>query len=176
MATPDLPDADATDAAERRARPPAGPTRVSRTARDSGFDRRALLLSGALLALAILGGIVAVTLTSDAGDRPEQRLAEGEIPPASAIPQPGRGRPPENAGERGGWEQIGLFGLLFASMGGIGVVIFRGGRRARANRARWVAAGATGRDGALDHRGDPTDDDPVGTATGTGGAASPRGP
>jgi hypothetical protein len=123
------------------------------------FDRRALVLSALLLAVAIIGGIVAVTVTSDEGDRTANQLEEGEIPPASAIPRPGRGRPPTQPGDRGGWEQLGLLGLLVTAMAGIGVVVFRGGRTARANRARWQAAGATGQDGALDR---PPGDDVAG--------------
>ncbi len=51
-----------------------------------GFDRRALWLSAGLLLVAIVGGVVAVTVTSDGGDRKENRIEEGEIPPAEAIP------------------------------------------------------------------------------------------
>lgn len=120
------------------------------------FDRRILVLSAALLLVAIVGGIVAVTVTSDAGDQKENQLREGEIPRAAAIPQPGRGRAPENPGDRGGSEQLGLFAVMLAALVGIGVVILRGSRKTRANRAQWMAAGASGRDGVLDEVPGPT--------------------
>ncbi len=135
------------------ARTPTARTPSARTSSGS-LDRRTIVLSGLLLAVAIIGGIVAVTVTSDEGDRRVNQLEPGEIPPAQAIPQPGRGRPPQDPGDRGGWEQVGLLGLLVVAVAGIATVIFRGGRTARDNRARWRAAGASGRDGALE--GDPS--------------------
>lgn len=147
--------------------PPTSPTPSAGPA--TGFDRRALVLSAALLLVVIVGGIVAVTVTSDAGDRKENRLQEGEIPPAEAIPQPGRGRAPENPGDRGGSEQLGLLAVMVAAITGIGVVIFWGGKNARANRARWMAAGADATDEHVDEvstatgtrDGPPATDDPV---------------
>jgi len=115
-----------------------------------GFDRRALWLSAGLLLVAIVGGVVAVTVTSDGGDRKENRIQEGEIPPAEAIPQPGRGRAPEKPGDRGGSEQLGLLAVMLAAVAGISVVIFRGGKNARANRAQWMAAGVDATDEKVD--------------------------
>lgn len=68
----------------------------------------------------------------------------------SIIPNPAEGRGPSSPEEPGGWMQLGLFGVLALALGGIGYAIFRGGRTARANRAAWRAAAATGRDGAAD--------------------------
>ncbi|HEX2575064.1 MAG TPA: hypothetical protein VHK88_01860 [Aquihabitans sp.] len=114
------------------------------------FDRRTLVLSALVLAVVIVGGVAIVALTSDGGDQRANEVQEGEIPPAEAIPQPGRGRAPERPGDRGGWEQLAILGVIVIAVTGIGLVIFRGGRRARADRARWLAAGRSGRDGALD--------------------------
>lgn len=108
-----------------------------------------------VLLVAIVGGIAVVVLQSDSGIRQQPSTSEGpagEVIPR-IIPRPGEGQAPQNAGDRGGWEQVGLFVLILAAMAGIGVVIFRGGRAARAGRAAWTAAAATGRDGAVDRAG-----------------------
>ncbi len=118
------------------------------------------MLSAALLLAVIVGGVIAIAATSDGGRNQVDEVQEGEIPPAAAIPRPGRGRAPEGAGDRGGAEQIALFTVLVAAMGGIGAVVFRGGRTARANRAQWSAAGASGHDGVLDHPPPATDPPP----------------
>lgn len=39
----------------------------------------------------------------------------------SAMPKPGCGREPTSSGDRGGWQQLLLFGVLMLGMAGIGV-------------------------------------------------------
>jgi len=129
-----------------------------------GFDRRTLVLSAALLLAVVVGGVVAVAATSDGARGQAEEVRDGDIPPAAAIPRPGRGRAPESAGDRGGAGQIGLFAVMVVAVAGIGVVVFRGGRTARANRAKWSVAGASGHDGALDHQPPATRPPPGGSA------------
>ncbi|MFZ8900964.1 MAG: hypothetical protein ACO2Y7_04655 [Ilumatobacteraceae bacterium] len=39
----------------------------------------------------------------------------------SALPKPGCGREPVDSGDRGGWQQLLVFGVLMTAMAGIGV-------------------------------------------------------
>jgi len=41
----------------------------------------------------------------------------------SAMPKPGCGREPTSSGDRGGWQQLVVFGVLMVGMAGIGVRI-----------------------------------------------------
>lgn len=66
------------------------------------------------------------------------------------IPDPTEGRGASAPEEPGGWMQLALFGVLALALLGIGYRAFRGGSRARTNRAAWHAAAATGRDGAAE--------------------------
>lgn len=121
------------------------------------YDRRTLVVSALALIVVIVGGMAIVAITSDASARNEtktQAAAEaggtgGADAAPSIIPRPGEGQEPRSASERGGSEQLALFGLVLAAMVGIGVVVFRGGKTARAGRAEWLAAGRTGHDGVL---------------------------
>ncbi len=118
------------------------------------FSKRYLILSAAALALVLIIGVVVVAVTSDTGPRHDTQgqLTEQGGDKPHIIPRPGDGHAPETPGERGGWEQLTLFGLMLAAMLGIGVVVFRGGKKSQAGRAQWMAAGATGRDGVLEER------------------------
>ncbi len=133
--------------------PPHTPqTPRTRSAAASGdFSRKTLVLSALALGLVLVIGVGVVALTTDSGPRQD---TQGQTPEAGGskphiIPRPGDGQPPQNPGDRGGWEQLTLFTMMLGAMLGIGVVIFRGGRKARANRAQWLAAGTSGQDGAL---------------------------
>ena len=62
------------------------------------------------------------TLPVDQGDR-------------SVIPAPNTGRAPQDAGDRGGWAQLLLFGIMaVGSMIIFGRVLWAGHQRSRANR------------------------------------------
>lgn len=123
------------------------PTRPSGSdAVRDGDNRRSYLLAGLVLGLVILVGVIAVAATTDVGPRRDTQGQTGEDGGAKPhiIPRPGDGVAPQNPGDRGGWEQLALFGVMATAMAGIGVVIFRGGRNARTGRQEWLAkAGAT---------------------------------
>lgn len=111
------------------------------------FSRRTLITSAVILFGAIALGVGAIALFSDPG--PPTSPASGEQVQPRMIEQPNQGTAPQDPGDRGGWEQLALFGLMAVALLGIGVVIFRGGSKTRQNREAWKAAGATGRDGAV---------------------------
>ncbi|QXC59871.1 hypothetical protein KSP35_16005 [Aquihabitans sp. G128] len=133
----------------------SAPTPRRNDAARGEFSRRTLVLSALALALVLIGGVAVVALTTDDGtatDRTTQVSDEAAKP--ESIPQPGSGTAPKNAADRGGSEQLALFGVMLGGMVLIGVVIFRGGKRAKAGRQLWFDAAATGRDGAVDGHGD----------------------
>jgi hypothetical protein len=66
------------------------------------------------------------------------------------IDRPNSGKKPTEPGDRGGAEQLLLFGGMVVAIGGIGFLALHGGAGAKANRARWRAAGESGVDGALE--------------------------
>lgn len=131
---------------------PSPTARPSTTTRPGQVDRRVILWSAALLAVAIVGGVILVAATVDSGPRRDTQgqLEEDGGAKPHIIARPNSGRAPENPGDRGGWEQLTLFGLIVAAMAGIGLAIFRGGAKARAGRQAWRDAAATGRDGAAE--------------------------
>lgn len=114
-------------------------------------DRRALWAAGLLLVGVIFAGTLVAAATLDGGPRRDtqgQLTEEGGAKP-HIIPRPNEGRAPQDPGDPGGWEQLALLGTIVVALGAITVVVARGGRRARANRAAWLAAGRSGHDGAL---------------------------
>lgn len=115
------------------------------------YDRRTLVVSALALLVVIVGGMAIVALTTDPGPRADTQgqLAEQGGAKPHIIPRPGEGQAPAAPNERGGSEQLALFGLVLAAMAGIGVVVFRGTKTARAGRAQWLAAGRSGRDGIM---------------------------
>jgi hypothetical protein len=114
----------------------------------SGPDRRTILWSGVLLFGVIIVGVAAAAIFADPGEpNPQTRAADR---PPSIIVQPNSGKAPEDPGDRGGWEQLTLLGLIVLAVGGIATVVIRGGgAKAKANRQRWRDAAASGRDGAV---------------------------
>lgn len=112
-------------------------------------ERRGIVLAaaGVFGALAVLV-VVAVVFSGDAGDQrtvasteacaPDDRAcidARGQQPGAGIIPQPGEGRAPQEAGDRGGTAQVALLALLLVAMAAIVGLVVRSSRRARAGRA-----------------------------------------
>lgn len=109
-------------------------------------------MAAVVLVVVLLGGVALVTVLSDSGPRRDtqgQLREKGGAKP-HIIVRPNSGVAPTNPGDRGGWEQLALFGVLGVAIVGIGVAVFRSGGRARAGRRAWNAAAATGRDGAID--------------------------
>ncbi|WP_426574962.1 hypothetical protein [Aquihabitans sp. McL0605] len=123
---------------------PSGPVR-----RGGGGDipRKTLVLSVLVLFGALVLGIGAIALFSDPGNTKAPTATQDGTP--HIIDRPNSGTAPEHPGDRGGSEQLLLLGGIMVAIAGIGVVIFRGGHKAQANRAKWKAAGETGQDGAL---------------------------
>ncbi len=107
------------------------------------------------MTVAIVGGVAIVAATTDFGPR---RDTQGQLPEDGGakphiIERPNTGHAPENPGDRGGWEQLSLLGLIIAAVVVIIAVGVRGGgAKARAGREAWKAAAETGRDGAAEER------------------------
>lgn len=117
------------------------------------MTRRMMWASALLLTLTIVGGTALTAVMIDDGPRRDtwgQLTEQGGYKP-HIIPRPNEGRPPEDPGDRGGWAQFMVLGLIVVSVGGIATVIIRGTSSSRARRAMWLAAADSGRDGALDH-------------------------
>jgi len=60
---------------------------------------------------------------------------DAPLPDQDMIPRPNSGRPPRDAGDRGGALQGLVFALIVIGVGGIAVLAVRESRRARARRA-----------------------------------------
>lgn len=121
-------------------------------ARAGNLDRRTVVLSALVLLVAIVGGTALVAAFVDDGPRKDtwgQLEEQGGAKP-HIIPRPNEGRAPEEPGDRGGWAQLSLLGLIVVAVVGIGYAVVRGTKKTRANRAAWLAAAESGRDGALD--------------------------
>ena len=120
-------------------------------------DRRTVILAAALIAGVIIVGVVSVAVSVGDGPRRDtnSHLAEAGGGKPHIIPRINDGAKPKNPGDRGGWEQLTVFGLMASAVVGIGFVVFRGGKTARANRGMWFDAAATGHDGAVDRDGHP---------------------
>lgn len=52
----------------------------------------------------------------------------------SAIPKPGCGTEPTSSGDRGGWAQYAVFGVMVAGLAVVGTVVVRSTRRTTASR------------------------------------------
>lgn len=105
-------------------------------------ERRSFLLAGLLLLGVILLGVLVVTVTTDGSatnDPRTEEIREGETRPG-IIPRPGEGTAPEQPGDRGGWEQLALFGLILVGLAVIAFVVVRGTKRARGGRQAWLDA------------------------------------
>lgn len=145
-----------------------------RSSRPEPISNRSVALGAVGLVVILVLGIVIVVLAGDdtpAGSpttsapvlvtTPDGSVVPGGERPSS-IPLPSEGVGPTDPGDPGGVEQLALFGLLILSVAGIGFVIFRGGKKSRANRARWLAAADQPEPspvGSVDH--EHTSDQPV---------------
>jgi hypothetical protein len=117
------------------------------TKRREAFDRRTVWLSALILFGSLIVGILLMAIFADPGSDPQPNTTDSGSP--HIIDRPNSGHKPTNSGDRGGWEQLALLGGMVVVIGGIGVVVFKGGSAAKANRDQWKAAGESGQDGAL---------------------------
>lgn len=107
-------------------------------ARDDGavapppIRRRTLAISAAVLAVVVVLGVVAVAGTEygSRDDRDVELEEQGGAKP-HIIPRPDEGQAPEDPGDRGGWAQLLVLGLVVAGLGLIVVLIWRSGRAGR---------------------------------------------
>src|SRR5699024_2397136 len=131
------------------------------------YDRRTVILAGiGMIVLLIIGALLSgffIDSNSDPmGDtNPAVIIAEatGDTIPVGGgsrpriIPDPAEGKAPETPGEPGGWQQTALLGFVCAAIAAIGVGIFIGGRRTRANKAAWHHAAEPGEEERRRERG-----------------------
>jgi hypothetical protein len=113
-------------------------------------ERKTAVAAAVALIGIILGGAVLVATLAKQPTSSEVRKAHADAidgPPRS-IDQPNSGTKAKHNGDRGGWEQLALLGVLVVAVAVVGVFVFRSGGKARAGREAWKAAAATGRDGA----------------------------
>ena len=98
----------------------------------------------------ILGGAILVATLSKQPTAAQQRRAHADAVSSTprSIDQPNSGTAPKHPGDRGGWEQLTLLGLIVGAVAIGGFALWRGGGKAKAGREAWRAAAATGRDGA----------------------------
>ncbi|MDZ7674064.1 MAG: hypothetical protein U5K30_03220 [Acidimicrobiales bacterium] len=86
-----------------------------------------------VLVLATLGALGSTQ--ANAGEPSTTSTTIGDAPPApDIIPEPDSGSAPEDPGDRGGVLQTVLFVAVLGGIGGIGYLVVRESRRARANR------------------------------------------
>ncbi len=151
-----VPDLDGTSEPERPGRSD-GPGRSHHVASsDAGDDARrarTVVLALAALALVIAATTVAAGFIDDGKPTDPSTVVEGyeggELASPQIIPKPNSGQAPDDAGDRGGWAQLTLLGVMVAAVAGIAFAIVRGTNRSRANRQQWLAAARADHDGAL---------------------------
>jgi hypothetical protein len=132
----------------------AGPTTPGATPASSPesshdrVERRGLVIAGVVFFGALLALIlVATVLNARAGDERTSstgttvacasddavcQAAQRSEDRPGIIPQPGSGRAPDEPSDRGGWEQVALFGAILLALALIAGLVVRSARRARA--------------------------------------------
>jgi hypothetical protein len=111
-------------------------------------ERRTMIIAAVVLFGVIALGVLGTALLADPG-APSSEAPAADQPP-SIIVKPNSGEAPQDSGDRGGWEQLALLGLMVGAVGVIAVLALRGGSaKAKAGRERWKAAAQSGRDGAV---------------------------
>ena len=124
-------------------RPPARTGHPTARSGATRFRRTVLALSVATAALtgpSPLAGAettASTPVTLPATDRVRTTSASGSqsVTP-EIIPMPNSGRAPQDAGERGGWMQQGLFFAICAAIAGLGGLAWRDSRRKRRRQGR----------------------------------------
>lgn len=122
---------------------------------DSDAQRaRVVVVALAVLVAMIVATALVASVIDDGKPADPPVTAEGEelYSSPAIIPKPNSGEAPDEAGDRGGWAQLALLGMIVLALGGIGFAVARGSRRSRANRAEWLAAADSDSDGVIDDR------------------------
>ena len=95
----------------------------------------------ALAAVALVSAVLVVALgvvAPAAAQTPEPPLTTGSSVPDAGqgvppiIPRPNSGEAPDDPGDRGGWQQLAVLGVVIGGLGLIGVLVVRDARRKRA--------------------------------------------
>lgn len=133
--------------------PPSGTDRAGSGAAPSAGqlhdrrERRRFVQAGLALGAMLLVVVVAATVFSGGGgderrastgttvacapDDTVCEAAQGAADPPGIIPRPGSGRAPQDPGDRGGWEQVALLGVVAGALALIATLVVRSGRRGR---------------------------------------------
>lgn len=91
-----------------------------------------LAVSAVVLAVGTAAPVVASVPPEPIEENVYLDLERGVNECISALPKPGCGREPVDAGDRGGWQQFLVFGVLMTAMAGIGTrIVFSVRKRAR---------------------------------------------
>jgi hypothetical protein len=91
----------------------------------------ATLLACGLLWLAAARPVGAQTGDDTTDDTSAETTDDTPVPAQDIIPEPDSGRPPEDAGDRGGALQGLVFVLILVGVGGITAIVVRESRRSR---------------------------------------------
>lgn len=114
------------------AAPKSSPEGSDRARRDAEAKRR-FWLSALVLVGVIVGMTLVFTLNADLfkpapGTEASVRAEQAQQP---AIDRPYSGAPPKRPGDRGGWEQLALLGVIVVALGGGVVAVVHSSRKAR---------------------------------------------
>lgn len=122
-------------------------------AKDSDASRARTVVAAlaVLVAMIAASAVVAALIDDDKPSTAPATTGTEEMASPAIIPKPDSGKAPEDPGDRGGWAQLAILGVIVATLGGMGFALARGTRRSRANRAAWLAAAESDHDGVLDH-------------------------
>lgn len=82
----------------------------------------------------VLVGVIGPVHADEPYDDDDRSPTTTEVVRRGIIPEPDSGRPPQDAGDRGGAAQLALFGLVLLGVAAISGLAVRESRRARANR------------------------------------------
>jgi hypothetical protein len=99
---------------------------------------------GVMFGAMAIAAVVAYATAGSSGD--PNPTAQANAAQGQSIPEPGSGHKPTGPGDRGGWEQLSLLGVIVVGVVGLGVLAWRSATRTRAGRQQWLDAAARGRE------------------------------
>lgn len=98
------------------------------------IGRIGVVLAGAVLVFGPIEPVAATIPPEATEENVYLDIERGLNDCISALPKPGCGREPVDSGDRGGWQQFLVFGVLMTAMAGIGTrVAFSVRKRDRSN-------------------------------------------